>query len=227
MKYEMINYRAKKLDKPNQNVQSNQWISNGNLGSKDAVLVFRTNVLTSPTSLTTSTTDSDPDYGDSSVTAENSKTYLSSMLLPQTVNSAERRIDSENFNFVEKKSKKRLLESSSSTSSSSSLISSVSMNNLEVKTESCEEKDVENENKENLQIVPPIDKEEMPAALFNITYKFLNTETRLLRKILNGHGMYEISHDANDWNLLWTGNQLKPDILRNLSSYQRINHFPR
>ncbi|CAO1411784.1 unnamed protein product [Diamesa serratosioi] len=69
--------------------------------------------------------------------------------------------------------------------------------------------------------------QEMPAALFNISYKFMNTETRLLRKILNGHGMVEIGHEQMDFNLLWTGNQLKPDMLRNLSPFQRINHFPR
>lgn len=213
-------------------MQSNQWIANGNLGSKDAVLIFRTTVLTSSTSLSTSINDSDPEYGDSSSSGEKSYMPMISSLPQPLTNTNERKIDSENFNFVEKKSKKRLLESSSSTSSSSSLVSSASMNQLELamnKTEcSSEDKDADSENKENVDVLVPIEKEEMPAALFNITYKFLNTETRLLRKILNGHGMYEISHDAaNDWNLLWTGNQLKPDMLRNLSSYQRINHFPR
>lgn len=79
------------------------------------------------------------------------------------------------------------------------------------------------ENKENLMF----DRDDMPASIYNITFKFLNTETRLLRKILLGHGLTEATHDANDYNLLWTGNVLKPDLLRSLSSYQRINHFPR
>ncbi|KXJ80048.1 hypothetical protein RP20_CCG027008 [Aedes albopictus] len=67
----------------------------------------------------------------------------------------------------------------------------------------------------------------MPAAQLNIFYKFINTETRLLRKILNAHGMGESGSDSNDFNLLWTGIHLKPDILRNLAPYQRVNHFPR
>lgn len=79
------------------------------------------------------------------------------------------------------------------------------------------------ENKENQSVI----KTEMPAAQLNIFYKFINTETRLLRKILNAHGMGESGSDSNDFNLLWTGIHLKPDILRNLAPYQRVNHFPR
>lgn len=221
---------------------SNLWVTNGSLGSRDSVLVFRTSVLASPNSSTSDTQstnsfdhDTYPDTPSASSTCAeltkvmSDKSYITALSLPQSINQNDRRIDSETFNFVEKKTKKRMLESSSSTSSSSSLNSN-SMNQL-VTTETSNDnlsgaKDAESENKENL-IVVPVDKEEMPAAMFNITYKFLNTETRLLRKILNGHGMYEVNNDANDWNLLWTGNQLKPDMLRNLSSYQRINHFPR
>uniref|UniRef100_A0A182IPS9 Tubulin--tyrosine ligase-like protein 5 n=1 Tax=Anopheles atroparvus TaxID=41427 RepID=A0A182IPS9_ANOAO len=80
------------------------------------------------------------------------------------------------------------------------------------------------DNKENQQTVT---KTEMPAAQLNICYKFINTETRLLRKILNAHGMGESGSECNDFNLLWTGIHLKPDILRNLAPYQRVNHFPR
>ncbi|XP_055593933.1 tubulin polyglutamylase TTLL5 isoform X2 [Uranotaenia lowii] len=79
------------------------------------------------------------------------------------------------------------------------------------------------ENKENQSAV----RAEMPASQLNIFYKFINTETRLLRKILNAHGMGESGSDSNDFNLLWTGIHLKPDILRNLAPYQRVNHFPR
>jgi hypothetical protein len=150
------------------------------------------------------------------------KSYVTAMSLPQNLN-GDRRIDTETFNFVEKKTKKRSLESSSSTSSSSSLSSSNSAAESSGNAEN-NRKD-ESENKENIDL-QPLDKEEMPAALFNITFKFLNTETRLLRKILVGHGLTEVN-DASDFNILWTGNQLKPDMLRSLSSYQRINHFPR
>lgn len=30
-----------------------------------------------------------------------------------------------------------------------------------------------------------------------------------------------------DFNILWMGNHPKPDILRNLMPYQKVNHFPR
>lgn len=232
---------AKKPDKSSQQMQSNLWVTNGTIGSKDAVLVFRTSVLTASATPSSSSHAFDhPDlYSEtpsaSSTCAELSKvvsekSYVAAMSLPQNLN-GDRRIDTETFNFIEKKTKKRSLESSSSTSSSSSLNSSNSMTESQLAESSGDLasgglKDSDSENKENI-IVAPLDKDEMPAALFNITYKFLNTETRLLRKILNGHGLTEVGHDATDFNILWTGNQLKPDMLRNLSQYQRINHFPR
>ncbi|XP_055618403.1 tubulin polyglutamylase TTLL5 [Toxorhynchites rutilus septentrionalis] len=133
---------------------------------------------------------------------------------------------------VGKKSKKRHLESSSSSSSlsntsrdgdepESDLPTSKSEPLLAVVEKKLSRKSIEN--KENQSIA----KAEMPAAQLNIYYKFINTETRLLRKILNAHGMGESGSDSNDFNLLWTGIHLKPDILRNLAPYQRVNHFPR
>lgn len=229
-------YRAKKPDKSSQQMQSNQWVTNGTLGSKEAVLIFRTSVLAASAATASTHNFDHPDlYSEtpsaSSTCAELSKVgsekaYVAAISLPQNLN-GDRRIDTETFNFSEKKTKKRALESSSSTSSSSSLNSSNSMTESQISNaEGSGDLASGGENKENI-IVAPIDKDEMPAALFNITYKFLNTETRLLRKILNGHGMVEVGHDATDFNLLWTGNQLKPDMLRNLSQFQRINHFPR
>lgn len=222
-------------------MQSNQWVTNGTLGSKEAVLIFRTNVLAASAASTSHNFDHPDLYSEtpsaSSTCAELSKAgsekaYVAAMSLPQNLH-GDRRIDTQTFNFVEKKTKKRALESSSSTSSSSSLNSGNSMTESQLGTAESSgdlasgvSKDADGENKENI-IVAPLDKEEMPAAVFNITYKFLNTETRLLRKILNGHGLLEVGHDATDFNILWTGNQLKPDMLRNLSQYQRINHFPR
>lgn len=134
-------------------------------------------------------------------------------------------IDTGLFNLSEKKIKKRSLQSSLSTSSS---LSSNSTNDIIGNSLVCAEPSSKFyiENKENVtyQI---LDRDEMPAAKFNISFKFLNTETRLLRKILLKHGLSEAANDATDYNLLWTGNVLKPDLLRSLSSYQRINHFPR
>lgn len=217
-------------------MQSNQWVTNGTLGSKDAVLVFRTSVLAATAASTSHNFDHPDLYSEtpsaSSTCAELSKvgtekSYVAAISLPQNLH-GDRRIDTETFNIIEKKTKKRSLESSSSTSSSSSLNSSNSMTESQLIGAEGEAagSSKDSENKENI-IVAPLDKDEMPAAVFNVTYKFLNTETRLLRKILNGHGLVEVGHDSTDFNILWTGNQLKPDMLRNLSQYQRINHFPR
>lgn len=68
--------------------------------------------------------------------------------------------------------------------------------------------------------------DEMPASLLNITYKFTNTETKLLKRILASHGLKEAKENQN-FSLLWTGLHMKPDVLRGLLPYQRVNHFPR
>ncbi|XP_063627846.1 tubulin polyglutamylase TTLL5 [Cydia splendana] len=67
----------------------------------------------------------------------------------------------------------------------------------------------------------------MPARLLKITYKLVNTETKLLHRLLQAHGLVEAVPDARDVNLLWSGLHPKPDVLRSLSPYQRVNHFPR
>lgn len=66
----------------------------------------------------------------------------------------------------------------------------------------------------------------MPAFKLKITYKFHQTETKLLRKLFNVHGLTE-AQGENNFNLLWTGVHMKLDIVRNLAPYQRVNHFPR
>lgn len=71
-----------------------------------------------------------------------------------------------------------------------------------------------------------IDVCDMPAAILKITYKFTNTETKLLRRIVSSHGLKE-AEESQSFSLLWTGVHIKPDILRNLTPYQRVNHFPR
>lgn len=68
--------------------------------------------------------------------------------------------------------------------------------------------------------------DEMPASVLNITYKFTNTEKKLLKHILASHGLKEAKENQN-FNLLWTGLHMKADVLRNLLPYQRVNHFPR
>ncbi|CAG5004183.1 unnamed protein product, partial [Parnassius apollo] len=67
----------------------------------------------------------------------------------------------------------------------------------------------------------------MPANILKISYKLVNTETKLLHRLLQAHGLREAPADSKDFTLLWAGLHPKPDVLRSLTPYQRVNHFPR
>lgn len=71
------------------------------------------------------------------------------------------------------------------------------------------------------------EKSQMPASLMNLTYKTAMTETKLLSRILHAHGFQDALPHSKDFSLLWTGLHPKPDLLRSLAVYQRVNHFPR
>ncbi|XP_049878099.1 probable beta-tubulin polyglutamylase isoform X3 [Pectinophora gossypiella] len=72
-----------------------------------------------------------------------------------------------------------------------------------------------------------LESQNMPARMLKITYKLVNTETKLLHRLLQAHGLQEAAADSKDFNLLWAGLHPKPDVLRSMSPYQRVNHFPR
>lgn len=73
---------------------------------------------------------------------------------------------------------------------------------------------------------PPVNVAEMPGRTMHINYRFQNCETRLLRRILNSHGLTEVD-EGKSFSLLWTGIHVKTDVLRALLPHQRVNHFPR
>lgn len=60
-----------------------------------------------------------------------------------------------------------------------------------------------------------------------LTYKFVKTECRLLRQLLEGHGFREVHTNSNDFNVMWSGCHVKPYTLRGLTELQKVNHFPR
>ncbi|XP_037876384.1 tubulin polyglutamylase TTLL5 isoform X1 [Bombyx mori] len=91
---------------------------------------------------------------------------------------------------------------------------------------------LESEDSEHLLVkdvdsIKVLESTHMPARLLKITYKLVNTETKLLQRLLQAHGLQETTIDSKDFNLLWSGLHPKPDVLRSLSPYQRVNHFPR
>ncbi|XP_069592238.1 tubulin polyglutamylase TTLL5 isoform X4 [Ranitomeya imitator] len=55
----------------------------------------------------------------------------------------------------------------------------------------------------------------------------VRTDSRLVRSILSAHGFQEVNARSNDFNLMWTGSHIKPHLMRCLTGFQRVNHFPR
>ncbi|XP_058965337.2 tubulin polyglutamylase TTLL5 isoform X1 [Pocillopora verrucosa] len=76
-----------------------------------------------------------------------------------------------------------------------------------------------------LLTLPPESKAE--AEKYHLTYKFVKTECKLVRSILNVHCFREVHPNSSNFNLMWTGSHIKPHTLRGLQDFQKINHFPR
>lgn len=62
---------------------------------------------------------------------------------------------------------------------------------------------------------------------FHLGFKFLGGERKLIKTILDGHGFKEVHPNSSEFNILWTGNNLKTYTFRSLKEYQKVNHFPR
>ncbi|OAF70138.1 hypothetical protein A3Q56_02037 [Intoshia linei] len=70
----------------------------------------------------------------------------------------------------------------------------------------------------------------LPAFQMGMTFKILGSDCRLIRQILLNHGFSELSatsQNQTEFNILWAGNHLRSYTLRNLLSFQRVNHFPK
>ncbi|XP_033232510.1 tubulin polyglutamylase TTLL5 [Drosophila pseudoobscura] len=268
---ETIKNSADNLESP----KHNDWITSGKMGSREAVLVFRTNILNPKTRKNLSETNSSPVLPESRSNMEatllcrNGENDISSLSLPLCSNedlsgSKQRKIyvsirnsvninQTENSDFQSTAKKMNKQYSSSDTSMSSegeeptrnikNKFRTLKKNPNDIHTNLVE--DVSKESgydsttpaksttnisaSEEDECVTEDDEEcgiAMPAYKLKITYKFIQTETKLLRKIFDVHGLREVEGD-NNFNLLWTGVHMKLDILRNLAPYQRVNHFPR
>lgn len=283
---ETTNRIVKTFEKPS----DNSWITSGHIGSRDAVLVFRTSILNSKNdadddvyvpgsqNVSTSNTSLDNCSSDSSSSLninKSSTSPLETSLVKNTSPSSKAKVllslpKNNNLktlgnskkqpmaavrqkDILLKSPKKRLHDSLSSSETS---ISSECDDPLEVEEDirisrlasmnssggggvGCRptifvhkedpdglQKSDSFDNKENELDEDQPESGDLPAVKLNITYKFMNTETKLLKKIFVRHGLTEADGDQN-FNILWTGVHMKPDILRNLTPYQRVNHFPR
>ncbi|XP_062123780.1 tubulin polyglutamylase ttll-5 isoform X1 [Drosophila sulfurigaster albostrigata] len=253
-------------------VNSDEWVTSGKIGSREAVLVFRTNILNpktrklileaapqqsktgadSPSAVSTPNetihkTSSSPTVSKTQSNYTNQgkifvaveKTVANCKELVNHRNPIKKSLDAfsssdasvssdgdETIQYNETKSRKphkskntSIIEIEVNLNKESGYESATtSQSNTEINTsEEDHEASSEEDNECGIN---------MPAHQLKITYKFIQTETKLLRKIFNVHGLTEVQGDSN-FNLLWTGVHMKLDTLRNLALYQRVNHFPR
>ncbi|XP_065371065.1 tubulin polyglutamylase TTLL5 isoform X3 [Calliphora vicina] len=248
---------CKRIEKPG----ADDWITSGSLGSRDAVLVFRTSILNTKTKQPLSN-DYDSPYhitniecepiSNGSICSNNINTSGIDNPVPSTSRNANslkiRASDEEKRNLVRApksivhivKSEKKLCESLSSSDYSISSegdeleeiekevvkgVDAPSMTEID-QTDVGDIEDGEDEGKSVNEFDEYSPAAGMPAIDLKLTYKFIQTETKLLRKIFARHGLTEADESEN-FSILWTGIHMKPDILRNLAPYQRVNHFPR
>jgi tubulin polyglutamylase TTLL5 len=59
---------------------------------------------------------------------------------------------------------------------------------------------------------------------FELTFKFLRTDVKLVREVLEANGFRQTS--AADFNVLWSGVTIKPHQLAELNAFQKVNRFP-
>lgn len=235
---------------------ANPWITGGQLGTKNAVLVFKTSALIKysdscgdqddqvvPTSSSESTSGLMKEKNISCKTKEKSsinKKLMSSnfdlykkrlnISTPDSLSSSENSISSACDDPTELEADIAKAEKSEDSAERQCLADADSGNvglyESTTSTSSTDKENVKNVGETELDEMDDISLTEMPASILKITYKFTNTETKLLRKILDTHGLKEASENQN-FNLMWTGLHMKPDVLRGLTPYQRVNHFPR
>lgn len=227
---------------------TSEWITGGAVGTRGAVLVFKTAALTRHRD------DDETDESPNASTSSSEKCRFPPVAdAKSTSHETVKRLVAPNFDIHRKCNVKQSVSvSSSSENSISSACEDPS--DLEadiIKAEkSCLNRKTSrltvdlmksgfspvDDGEHELKANSPADSEQalddatsisdMPAAMLKMTYKFTNTETKLLKRILSSHGLKE-AKEYEKFNLLWTGLHMKPDILRSLLPYQRVNHFPR
>ncbi|XP_054082097.1 probable beta-tubulin polyglutamylase isoform X2 [Zeugodacus cucurbitae] len=214
-----------------------KWIASGNLGSRDSVLVFRYSLLTSKSK------DSISSSKDETSNVHSKSVCCNNFMLTEDASGA--KPFSKGLHSIDVKDKKNIALQkhftnllNSDISNFNSEVSEIDNNEREIlATDEYSEPYMERDNSnETYNDVNKISEEDdykdtvhdpgMPAYKMKIKYKFMQTETKLLRKIFVRHGLSEVKDDEN-FSILWTGIHIKPDILRNLAPYQRVNHFPR
>ncbi|KOB65410.1 Uncharacterized protein OBRU01_22792, partial [Operophtera brumata] len=201
------------------------WLSGGPLGSKGTVLVFRSCVLASRTPSMESTTKT---IGNNTGTT---------ILLNKAKNMARRLVaEPHAFSVRPKNIMHDVMETFGNNqkfAGNACVVRHVSGVDIP-QTASVEEQgheplvhkrdidDLTKEDKKSKKSKGKSKKSKTPRA----SSPLVNTETKLLHRLLQAHGLQETVQDSKDFNLMWAGLHPKPDVLRSLTPYQRVNHFP-
>lgn len=254
----MFNFRTKILKDIGLHINTastSEWVCGGAIGSKNAVLVFKTDALTHHVRDDDDDDVDDSYYSQNHANSSNEKSRFPPVTDAKMISSL-KRVVAPQFDIYRKGSIK---PSNSLSSSSDNSISSAceDPSDLEAVITNAEKSNSNDRDKKSIRLTVNqikgrfqssseeceiksspaiIDNDhqiyeedgvnDMPAAILKMTYKLTNTETKLLKRILSSHGLKE-AKECQKFNLLWTGLHMKPDVLRSLLPFQRVNHFPR
>ncbi|CAD5224466.1 unnamed protein product [Bursaphelenchus okinawaensis] len=64
-------------------------------------------------------------------------------------------------------------------------------------------------------------------AQYNMCFKMLKSDSRLVKSVLFSYGFIQCSSKNQSFNVFWTNTHLNTNSMRQLRSWQRVNHFPR
>ncbi|CAK5116779.1 unnamed protein product [Meloidogyne enterolobii] len=62
---------------------------------------------------------------------------------------------------------------------------------------------------------------------FNLCFKLIKSDSKLVKSLLFSYGFLQCSSKNLHCNLIWTNTHLSTNSMRQLKSWQRMNHFPR
>ncbi|XP_071541853.1 tubulin polyglutamylase TTLL5-like [Panulirus ornatus] len=65
------------------------------------------------------------------------------------------------------------------------------------------------------------------ASKYTMTFKFSQSDSKLIRMLMEAHGFVEVDSNSSFFNLYWGNAHFNPNEIRQLQDWQKVNHFPR
>ncbi|XP_045119838.1 tubulin polyglutamylase TTLL5-like isoform X3 [Portunus trituberculatus] len=65
------------------------------------------------------------------------------------------------------------------------------------------------------------------AQRYTMTFKFSQSDSKLIRMLMEAHGFSEVESSSSFFNLYWGNAHFNPNEIRQLQDWQKVNHFPR